>query len=127
MSANPIQKIGQIAVPVKDFNRGVQFYQETLDLPLLFNTGNLAFFNCNGVRLLLSINENDQFPDRSSVLYFQVEDIRGKYEELLDKGVTFIDEPHLIAKMGNTETWMSFFNDTEGNIHALMSEVEVEA
>jgi methylmalonyl-CoA/ethylmalonyl-CoA epimerase len=127
MSANPIQKIGQIAVPVKDFERGVQFYQETLGLPLLFNTGNLAFFECNGVRLLLSINENEQFPDRSSVLYFQVEDIRGKYEEYLEKGVSFIDEPHLIAKIGSTETWMSFFNDTEGNIHALMSEVEVEA
>lgn len=121
-----IQKIGQIAVPVKDFNRGVQFYKEILNLPLLFNTGNLAFFDCNGVRLLLSINENEQFPDRSSVLYFQVADIKQAYEELLEKGVSFIDEPHLIAKIGNTETWMSFFNDTEGNIHALMSEVEVE-
>jgi methylmalonyl-CoA/ethylmalonyl-CoA epimerase len=119
-----IQKIGQIAVPVKDFDRGVQFYKEILNLPLLFNTGNLAFFDCNGVRLLLSINENEQFPDRSSVLYFQVEDIKQSYEELLEKGVTFIDEPHFIAKIGNTETWMSFFNDTEGNIHALMSEVE---
>jgi methylmalonyl-CoA/ethylmalonyl-CoA epimerase len=121
-----IQKIGQIAVPVKDFDRGVQFYKEILNLPLLFNTGSLAFFDCNGVRLLLSINENEQFPDRSSVLYFQVEDIKQSYEELLEKGVTFIDEPHFIAKIGNTETWMSFFNDTEGNIHALMSEVEVE-
>jgi methylmalonyl-CoA/ethylmalonyl-CoA epimerase len=120
------QKIGQIAVPVKDFDRGVQFYKEILNLPLLFNTGSLAFFDCNGVRLLLSINENEQFPDRSSVLYFQVEDIKHSYEELLEKGVTFIDEPHFIAKIGNTETWMSFFNDTEGNIHALMSEVEVE-
>jgi methylmalonyl-CoA/ethylmalonyl-CoA epimerase len=119
-----IQKVGQIAVPVKDFDRGVQFYKEILNLPLLFNTGNLAFFDCNGVRLLLSINENEQFPDRSSVLYFQVEDIKQSYEELLEKGVTFIDEPHFIAKIGNTETWMSFFNDTEGNIHALMSEVE---
>lgn len=120
-----IQKIGQIAVPVKDFDRGVQFYKELLNLPLLFNTGSLAFFDCNGVRLLLSINENEQFPDRSSVLYFQVVDIKQAYEELLEKGVTFIDEPHFIAKIGNTETWMSFFNDTEGNIHALMSEVEV--
>jgi predicted enzyme related to lactoylglutathione lyase len=121
-----IQSIGQIAVPVKDFNRGVQFYKDILNLPLLFNTGNLAFFDCNGVRLLLSINENEQFPDRSSVLYFKVADIKQVYEELLEKGVSFIDEPHLIAKIGHTETWMSFFNDTEGNIHALMSEVEVD-
>lgn len=120
-----IKKIGQIAVPVKDFDRGVQFYKDILGLPLLFNTGSLAFFDCNGVRLLLSINENDQFPDRSSVLYFQVEDIKQSFEDMIKKGVTFIDEPHLIAKIGNTETWMTFFNDTEGNIHALMSEIEV--
>jgi methylmalonyl-CoA/ethylmalonyl-CoA epimerase len=126
ISMPTIQKIGQIAVPVKDFSRGVQFYQETLELPLLFNTGNLAFFDCQGVRLLLSVNENDQFPDRSSVLYFQVEDIKKSYENLLEKGVSFIDEPHLIAKMGQTETWMAFFHDSEGNIQALMSEFAVE-
>jgi len=27
------------------------------------------------------------------------------------------------VKMGQTETWMTFFKDTEDNIHALMSEV----
>jgi methylmalonyl-CoA/ethylmalonyl-CoA epimerase len=125
MMNNMIQKIGQIAVPVKDFERGVAFYKDTLGLPLLFNTGNLAFFDCNGVRLLVSVNENDQFPEKSSVLYFQVADIKQSFEELIEKGVTFIDEPHLIAKIGDTETWMTFFNDTEGNIHALMSEVQV--
>jgi predicted enzyme related to lactoylglutathione lyase len=125
MTTNFIEKIGQIAIPVKDFSRGVQFYQEILELPLLFNTGNLAFFQCNGVRLLISENENDQFPDRSSVFYFQVQDIHAAFEGLKGKGVVFHDEPHLIAKMGNVETWMAFFHDTEGNIHALMSEFEV--
>jgi methylmalonyl-CoA/ethylmalonyl-CoA epimerase len=30
-----------------------------------------------------------------------------------------------VAKMGQTETWMVFFKDTEDNTHALMSEVQV--
>jgi methylmalonyl-CoA/ethylmalonyl-CoA epimerase len=124
MSEHFIEKIGQIAIPVKDFERGVHFYQETLGLPLLFNTGNLAFFDCNGIRLLISVNESEQFPDRSSVFYFQVKDIYQAFEDLKVKGVLFHDEPHLIAKMGNVETWMAFFYDTEGNIHALMSEFE---
>ncbi|MDX5864174.1 VOC family protein, partial [Bacillus cereus group sp. BfR-BA-02138] len=46
------------------------------------------------------------------------------YERLLGKEVTFIDEPHVVAKMGQTETWMVFFQDTEDNTHALLSEVE---
>ncbi|MDR7080108.1 catechol 2,3-dioxygenase-like lactoylglutathione lyase family enzyme [Neobacillus niacini] len=119
-----IQKIGQIGVPVKDLDRAVQFYKEKLGLPLLFTAGTLAFFESNGTRLLLSLPESEEFAHASSILYFQVEDIHASYEELLSKEVTFIDEPHLIAKMGQTETWMAFLKDGEGNTHAIMSEIQ---
>src|SRR6476646_45053 len=119
-----IQKIGQIGVPVKDLDRAIQFYKEKLGLPLLFTAGSLAFFESNGTRLLLSLPESEEFAHASSILYFQVEDIHASYEELLSKEVTFIDEPHLIAKMGQTETWMAFLKDGEGNTHAIMSEIQ---
>jgi len=57
------------------------------------------------------------------VLYFQVGDLKAKYEELLSTGVHFVGEPHVVAKIGNTETWMVFFKDSEENTHAFMSEV----
>lgn len=120
-----LKNIGQIGVPVKDINRAVSFYKDLLKLPLLFNTDTMAFFNCEGIRLLLSLPEKEQFTDASSVLYFSVDDITASYKLLKEKGVSFIDEPHVVAKMGTTETWMVFFNDTEGNTHALMSEVAV--
>ena len=120
-----LKSIGQIGIPVKDINRAILFYKDLLELPLLFNMGSMAFFNCNGVRLMLSLPEKEQFENASSVLYFQVDDITASYNQLKEKGVSFIDKPHLITKMGSTETWMVFFNDTEGNTHALMSEVEV--
>jgi methylmalonyl-CoA/ethylmalonyl-CoA epimerase len=120
-----IQRVGQIAVPVKDFDRAIHFYKELLGLPLLFSTGSLAFFDCNGVRLLLSLPEKEEFANASSIIYFQVEDIKQSYEDLLEKGVNFTDEPHIVAKMGQTETWMVFFKDSEDNSHGLMSEVHV--
>lgn len=123
MSTNPIQKIGQIGIPVTDLERAIPFYQEQLGLPILFNTDTMAFFDCNGVRLLLSIPENEQFAHPSSVIYFQVERIKDKYRELLAKGVSFLDEPHIVAKIGQTETWMTFFKDTEDNTLAFISEV----
>lgn len=125
MLKNPIQKIGQIAVPVKGLQTAIHFYKEALGLPLLFNTETMAFFDCNGVRLLLSLPEKEEFSHSSSVIYFQVENIQKSYKELIEKEVFFIDEPHIVAKMGQTETWMAFFKDTEGNNHALMSEVQV--
>ncbi|MGV2939374.1 VOC family protein [Mesobacillus sp. LC4] len=125
MHSNPIQKVGQIGIPVKNIERATAFYQEKLGLPLMFNTDTMAFFDCEGVRLLLTLPENDQFAHLSSVIYFQVADIKAKYEELLSCGVQFIGEPHVVAKIGDTETWMVFFKDSEENTHAFMSEVSV--
>jgi methylmalonyl-CoA/ethylmalonyl-CoA epimerase len=120
-----IQKVGQIAVPVRNLEQAVKFYKEKLELTLLFTSNGLAFFESSGLRLLLSVPENEEFAQHSSTIYFQVENINEAYEDLLNKEVIFIDEPHLIAKMGKTETWMAFFKDSEDNTHALMSEFEV--
>lgn len=126
MKVNRIEKIGQVAVPVNDLDQAVQFYEEVLGLPLLFNTGTLAFFDCGGVRLLLSLPEKEEFAHSSSILYFQVSRIHEAYEEMKRKGVSFIDEPHVVAKMEQTETWMTFFTDTQGNTHALISEIDAQ-
>ncbi|AUD21348.1 hypothetical protein BC30090_p1081 (plasmid) [Bacillus cereus] len=124
METTMIQKVGQIGVPVKDLDKAITFYKEKLGLSLLFNTDNIAFFECNGLRLFLSLPEKEEFAQSSSVIYFQVEKIKETYEDLLSKEIVFIDEPHIVAKMGQTETWMTFFKDTEGNTHALMSEIQ---
>ncbi|SET17583.1 hypothetical protein SAMN05421676_103131 [Salinibacillus kushneri] len=119
-----IQKIGQIGVPVKDLNRALDFYKEKLGLTLLFNTDSMAFFECDGLRLMLTLPEKEEFAYSSSVIYFQVNNITDTYERLAAKDVPFIDEPHVVSKMGQTEIWMVFFKDTEDNTHALMSEVQ---
>lgn len=121
-----IQKVGQIGVPVKDLDTAINFYKEKLGLSLLFHTDSMAFFECNGLRLFLSLPEKEEFAQSSSVIYFQVEKMKETYEDLLSKGIVFMDEPHIVAKMGQTETWMTFFKDTEGNTHALMSEVKAQ-
>lgn len=120
-----IQNVGQIGIPVKNLNTAIHFYKEKLGLSLLFNTDNMAFFECNGLRLLLSLPEKEEFAHKSSVIYFQVKNIKEAYEDLISKDVPFIDEPHIVAKIGQTETWMTFFKDSEDNTHALISEVEI--
>jgi methylmalonyl-CoA/ethylmalonyl-CoA epimerase len=119
-----IQKIGQIGLPVQNMQRAIDFYKDVLGLPLLFQTDNMAFFDCNGQRLLLSLPEKEQFAHPGSVLYFQVEDIQESFAALQAKGAAFSGKPHMVARMGQTETWMAFFTDSEHNTHALMSEVQ---
>ena len=46
-------KVGQLLIPVDDFEKGVAFYRDILGLPFLFAAQpQMAFFNCGGVRLL---------------------------------------------------------------------------
>ena len=48
-----LDRIGQIAIRVKDLARAVRFYRDTLGMRFLFEVPNLAFFDCGGVRLML--------------------------------------------------------------------------
>ncbi|CAM4078195.1 glyoxalase I [Lederbergia lenta] len=118
-------KVGQVGIPAKDLERAIVFYRDLLELPLLFNTETMAFFSSNNVRLLISLPEKKKFAHASSVIYFQIENIQETYKAFLNKGVTFINEPYCVAKMGQSETWMAFFKDTEDNTHALMSEIQI--
>ena len=118
-----LSKIGQISVPVKDLDRAVSFYKDTLGMKHLFSVPNMAFFDCAGVRLMVCTSEGLDSGHYASVIYYKVDDIDVAYSELIDLGVSFDGEPHMIADMGNHELWMAFFKDVDDNILALMSEV----
>ena len=118
-----ISRVGQIAVHVRDVDRATAFYQETLGLKLLFKAPpGLAFFDCGGVRLMLTRPEKDG-DHPASILYFAVPDIQSAHAQMKAQGVHFEDEPHMIAKMPDHDLWMVFFRDSEANLMGLMSEV----
>jgi catechol 2,3-dioxygenase-like lactoylglutathione lyase family enzyme len=122
-SAFGLTRVGQIGITVQDLDRAVAFYGDTLGMRFLFRAPNLAFFDCDGLRLMLSLPERPEHNHPASILYYRVADLRAAHATLLARGVTFLDEPHLIARMPDHELWMAFFTDTEGNTLGLMSEV----
>ncbi len=120
----PLNQIGQIAVPVRDLDRAVSLYRDVLGMTFLFQAPpQLAFFDCGGVRLMLDVPEDAAFQGHSSVLYYKVPDMQQTHQELMGKGVVFLQDPHLIAKMPDHDLWMAFFQDPEGNLLGLMCEV----
>lgn len=118
-----ITSIGQIAINVKDPARATTFYRDILGLKFLFNAGTLNFFDCGGIRLMLTTPEKPEFDHPGSILYFKVGDLRATHGRMKAAGAKFEDEPHLIARMPDHELWMCFLRDTEGNLLGLMSEV----
>src|SRR5580693_1556337 len=119
-----ISRLGQVAIVAQDVERAAAFYQDVLGLKLLFKAPpGLAFFDCGGVRLMLSPPSKPEFDHPGSILYFNVPDIQSAYAKMKQSGARFEDEPHLIAKMPTHDLWMTFFRASEENLLALMSEV----
>src|ERR1700756_3866769 len=108
-AATGITGIGQIAVNVHDTNRAIEFYRDSLGLKLLFKAGTLAFFDCGGVRLMLTPPERPGFDHPASILYFKVPDINAAHARLVERKAKIEAEPHIVARMPDHELWLAEF------------------
>lgn len=122
-----VGRLRQVALPVSDVARAIEFYGEVVGLEHIATFGDLAFFDLGGVRLLLERSDAvERCDDR--VLYLAVDDIHAVHAALVELGVLFEDEPHAIftdaggtfGTAGEAE-WMTFFRDPDGNLLALSS------
>ncbi|MEX2446677.1 MAG: VOC family protein [Dehalococcoidia bacterium] len=113
----------QISMPVQDIARATAFYRDTLGLPFLFDAGTLAFFDLDGVRLMLGAPEDTSLEaQRGSILYFRVPDIEAAHDTMRGRGIEFVQPPHLVHRDERMELWMASFLDGEGNTHAIAAE-----
>lgn len=115
--------LGQIARSVRDIKESERWYREVLDLPHLYTFGTLAFFDCDGTRLML-MERGEPSLATESTLYFRVSDIRQAQEDLQRRGAEFINPPHMIHRHADgTEEWMAFFKDPESRPLGIMAQV----
>lgn len=117
-----LTRIAQIAINVKDLERATEFYRSVLGMQFLFATPGLAFFDCGGIRLMLSPAEKPEFDHPASILYYKVADLQAAHRTLLDRGVRFEGEPHVVHCAADYDLWMAFLRDSEDNLLALMCE-----
>ena len=118
--------IGQIARRVGDVDAAVVWYRDVVGLTLLYQYGDLAFFDCNGTRLFLNA-EQDGPSAANSIIYFRVDDINTAFETLSARGAEFVGPPHMIFKHPDgMEEWMAFFRDPDGQLLGIMSQLPPE-
>lgn len=117
-----LDNIGQIALTVDDLAQAKDFYQNTLGLKFLFEAGHLTFFQCGEVRLMLTTPEKQE-PRGGTILYYKVNDINATCAAIKARGVSLLQEPHLVARMPDHDLWMAFLNDPAGNTLGIMCEV----
>ena len=117
-----IRGLAQLAYTVKELPRAVTFYRDVLGLRFLFEAPPaLAFFDCGGVRLMLSA-----IPDEESVshpiVYFKVPDIHAAVESLRQSKAPIRSEAHIVTRLGSMDLWLAFTEDPDGHPVGLMSE-----
>lgn len=122
MTTDALGTLAQVAVTFRDLPTAIAWYRDVLRLPLMFETGGMAFFAMGPVRLMMTVPEQPEYDHPASVLYFRVEHIDAAHADLVARGVRFDGAPHLIGKMGATEIWMAFFRDTEEHPLAITEE-----
>ncbi len=114
--------LGQIGRSVTNIAAACHWYREVLGLTPLYSFGTLAFFDCGGLRLLLT---EEQGAAASSILYFRVDDVRSAHLALQQRGVVFTHAPHLVHRHADgTEEWMAFFDDNEKRPLAIMAQIK---
>ncbi len=124
-----IQGLGQVAIAAKDVERATTFYRDVLGVPFLFSAPpGLSFFDCGGVRLMISNPQDEGSEQRmSSLLYYRVESVRDAVEVLGGRGADPIAGPLIAHRTEEYWLWLASYNDTEGNTFALMSEEPPES
>jgi predicted enzyme related to lactoylglutathione lyase len=121
--SGPITGIGQLHITVSDVETSVRFYRDVLGLPHLFTVEGqpMAFFQAGSVRLYLGRTEDERFRSRP-VVYYSVEDVESAYAEVTGRGAPSLSGPHLVHRDGDSELWMAFVSDPDGNPVGLMAE-----
>lgn len=115
-------EVAQIALTVTDIEASTAFYRDTLGLKHMFTAGNMAFFDCGNLRLMLGLAEGDSPTPGTSIIYFRVSDIDAAHARLVAEGVQHEGPPNCEHRTEDYELWLAFFRDPDRNMLALMEE-----
>lgn len=84
--------LNQVTLPVKNMPEATNFYLK-LGFKQIVDTPHYARFECPdaGSSFSLSLQEEDFY--NGAIIYFEHEDLETWVEELIDKGISFIQKP----------------------------------
>lgn len=116
-----VEGIAQIALTVTDLEEAKAFYRDVLGMRFSFEAGNMVFFRCGDVRLMIGASDRT-LPGGGTIVYFRVPDLDVSFLTLQRQGVEIVQEPHLVARMKGYDLWLAFVKDPAGNTLGLMCE-----
>ena len=118
------RKLVQVALTCRDLDLARNFYRDTLGLPLLFEAGNMLFFQLDGLRLMVGLAQKPDQQIGGSLIYFNAPDIEALGPALEARGIKFAGPATVVQRTETHELKLREFFDPDGNALALMGMVE---
>ena len=116
-------KLYAVRIFVSDWDRALEFYRDTLGMPVAFESADLGWAQLDTGECTLAVERSDpEDPETKDLVgrfvgvSLQVPDIDVTYEELLGRGVRF-DSPPEKQSWGGT---LAHFRDPDGNVLTLL-------
>jgi catechol 2,3-dioxygenase-like lactoylglutathione lyase family enzyme len=110
--------LAQVALTTRDLAKARRFYRDTLGLSLLFEAGDMLFFQLAGLRLMIGLSPSQ--PIGGALLYFDAPDMDELGPALEARGVKFLDAGQVVQRNATQELRLREFLDPDGNPLALM-------
>jgi len=117
-------KLKAVRIYVTDWDRALDFYSNTLGMPVVFAGSETGWAEFDTGEAHLAIErvspddtEGDDLVGRFVSVSLQVDDIQAIYETLRTRGVEFLEPPE-------TQPWggvLAHFRDPDGNVLTLLS------
>jgi catechol 2,3-dioxygenase-like lactoylglutathione lyase family enzyme len=108
-----VQNVGLVMLGVRDLERSIPFYRDSLGLKLQSQGGGFAFFDGGGVTLALSqeLGRARDYKTGAVEVVFSVADVRTAHEALTGRGVNFQRPPRVVTG----QQWSANFTDPDGH------------
>jgi len=119
------RKLVQVGLSCQDLDRARRFYRDALGLPLLFEAGNMLFFQLEGIRLMVGLAQKPDQPVGGSIVYFDAPDMDALGAALESRGVKFFGPAVTVQQTQTHELKLREFLDPDGNALALMGMVPI--
>lgn len=109
-----LSRITSVMLGVRDLATSVAFYHEKLGLKIKMQEPQLALLEAGPVTLGLSPGHLRLSPqvNGATEVVFQVENVRAARATLIQRGVTFMNEPRQVTPTD----WAAHFRDPDGHL-----------
>ena len=107
-----MKKYDNFFIPVDDLEMAKKYYKNNLGLKVKFDFSDMGMvaFSVDGEEAAIILKDKNKFKDLKQTIWFEVDDVNRKYQQMKEDGIKFLSEPFRIRTRYAVE-----FEDPFGN------------